>query len=109
MATPISRTELQAAIADGSVTVIETLRAEHYADGHLPGALHLHLDDVDAQARALIPDQSTPIVTYCSNAACPNSHHVAARLEHLGYVDVRRYADGKQDWIEAGLPLEPVS
>jgi hypothetical protein len=27
-------------------------------------------------------------------------------LAALGYTDVRDYADGKQDWIDAGLPIE---
>jgi rhodanese-related sulfurtransferase len=31
---------------------------------------------------------------------------VAARLEVLGYTDVRKYADGIQDWVEAGLPTQ---
>jgi rhodanese-related sulfurtransferase len=24
----------------------------------------------------------------------------------MGYTNVRKYAEGKQDWIDAGLPLE---
>ena len=27
-------------------------------------------------------------------------------LAALGYTNVREYAEGKQDWIEAGLPVE---
>ena len=27
-------------------------------------------------------------------------------LTKLGYTDVREYAEGKDDWREAGLPLE---
>jgi len=28
------------------------------------------------------------------------------RLKQLGYADVRVYAAGKQDWIDAGLQVE---
>ena len=28
------------------------------------------------------------------------------RAEAMGYTNVRKYAEGKQDWVEAGLPLE---
>jgi rhodanese-related sulfurtransferase len=45
-------------------------------------------------------------VTYCSNTACQNSSAAAAELRAMGYTDVRKYAEGKQDWQEAGLPLE---
>lgn len=102
----ISRAELQEGIADGTLTAVETLRAEHFADGHLPGAIHLHFDDIDEHALALIPDLATPIVTYCSNELCRNSDFAAARLVKLGYTNVRRYPAGKQDWVENGLPLE---
>jgi len=30
----------------------------------------------------------------------------ANQLVAMGYTGVRRYAEGKQDWQEAGLPLE---
>lgn len=106
MINSISRAELQEGLADGSVTVVETLRAEHFADGHLPGAIHLHFDDVDERAPELVPDLVTPIVTYCSNELCRNSDFAAARLVKLGYTNVRRYPGGKQDWVENGLPLE---
>jgi rhodanese-related sulfurtransferase len=102
----ISRAELQELIADGNVTVVETLRAEHYADGHLPGAIHLHFEDVDERVFERIPDLDAPVVTYCSNELCRNSEHAAAKLVRLGYRDVRRYVGGKQDWVENGLPLE---
>ena len=44
-------------------------------------------------------------MTYCSNTACQNSRIAAEKLAKLGYTDVRRYEEGKQDWEEAGLEL----
>ncbi|MGH9206402.1 MAG: rhodanese-like domain-containing protein [Acidimicrobiales bacterium] len=41
--------------------------------------------------------------------ACANSKLAASRLRSLGYVDVRAYEGGKQEWIEAGLPVESTS
>jgi rhodanese-related sulfurtransferase len=32
--------------------------------------------------------------------------NVARELAAHGYSDVRDYADGKSDWIAAGLPIE---
>lgn len=45
-------------------------------------------------------------MTYRSNTACRNSEAAATQLRALGYTNVRKYADGKQDWLEAGLPVE---
>ncbi|GAA1182864.1 rhodanese-related sulfurtransferase [Kitasatospora gansuensis] len=106
MTTLITRDELAAAIEAGAVTVVDALGGEYYARQHLSGALALVLADVDAQAATVLPDRDAPIVTYCSNPACPNSGQVADRLTAIGYTDVRKYREGIQDWVEAGLPTE---
>lgn len=106
MTTLISRAELQAAIEATSVVPVDALPESYYAQQHLPGALNLVADDVEARAATLLPDKNAVIVTYCANPACPNSGQVAAKLESLGYSNVRKYAEGIQDWVEAGLPVE---
>ncbi len=105
----ITRDELRAAIDAGSVTVVDTLGESYWAKQHLPGAIYLVADDVEAQAPTLLPDKGAAIVTYCSNPACPNSQAVASKLEQLGYTDVRKYREGIQDWVEAGLLVEQAS
>jgi rhodanese-related sulfurtransferase len=105
----ISRDELRAAIDAGSVTVVDALGESYWAKQHLPGAIYLVADDVEAQAPTLLPDKGAAIVTYCSNPACPNSQAVASKLEQLGYTDIRKYREGIQDWVEAGLLVEQAS
>ncbi|MGW5316541.1 rhodanese-like domain-containing protein [Nocardia thailandica] len=103
----ITRDELARELQAGTVTVVDALGAEYYAEAHLPGALNLVEADVETLAARLLPDKDAAIVTYCSNAACPNSGQVAARLTALGYGNVRKYREGIQDWVAAGLPVEP--
>lgn len=105
----ISREELKAAIDAGAVTVIDALGGMYYEQQHLPGALPLVEADVAAQASSLLPDKSAPIVTYCSNVACGNSQNVANLLTAAGYTNVRKYREGIQDWVEAGLPVESAA
>jgi len=102
----IERDELKRAIDADDVTVVETLRDEHFEQGHLPGAIHIHFEAVAEQAPGLLPDRDAAIVTYCSNTACRNSELAAAKLEAMGYTNVRKYAEGKEDWEAAGLLLE---
>lgn len=102
----ITRDELAAAIDAGSVTVVDALGGDYYDTQHLPGALALVPADAEIQASVLLPDRDAAIVTYCSNPACPNSGQVADRLTRLGYTNVRKYREGIQDWVEAGLPTE---
>jgi rhodanese-related sulfurtransferase len=101
----ISRTELVAAIAAGDVTVVETLGPMYYESGHLPGAVNIPHTQVAELAADLLPDRDAAIVTYCSNPQCRNSSAVQAQLQSMGYSDVRKYVEGKDDWSAAGLPL----
>jgi len=102
----ITRQELQQAIETGEVTVVETLGEMYFVNGHLPGAINIPHTRVRELAPNLLPDLDAPIVTYCSNTACQNSEIATNQLRSLGYTNVRKYAEGKQDWTEAGLPLE---
>ncbi|NUT40745.1 MAG: rhodanese-like domain-containing protein [Thermoactinospora sp.] len=102
----ISRADLEAAIAAGTVTVVDALGGDYYAQQHLPGAIALVESEVAERAAGLLPDRHAAIVTYCSNPACANSEAVAVRLAGLGYTNVRKYREGIQDWVEAGLPVE---
>ena len=106
MASTISRDELTAALAAGTVTAVDALPESYYVQPHLPGAVNLVAEDVEQRAGELLPDMGAAIVTYCANPACPNSAQVAGKLERLGYTNVRKYTAGIQDWVEAGLPTE---
>jgi rhodanese-related sulfurtransferase len=106
MTTLIARDELQAEIAAGAVIVIDALPKSYYVQQHLPTAINIVEEDVAALAAVLLRDVDAPIVTYCSNEACANSGRVATRLEALGYRNVRKYREGIQDWVDAGLPTE---
>ena len=109
MTATITREELQHRIDEGDITVLEALPVSYWEAEHLPGAIAFPLDDIDGQAASLLPDRAAAIAVYCSNAVCNNSHVVAQRLTALGYTAVFRYVDGKQDWIEAGLPVESAA
>lgn len=106
MTVSISRDEVKAGIEAGAVTLVDALPESYYSEQHLPGAVNLVADDAESRAASLLPDKSAAIVTYCSNPACGNSGQVATKLTQLGYTDVRKYAEGIQDWVGAGLPIE---
>ena len=107
MVQTITREDLSARLDRGDkVTLVEALPAKYYEDKHLPGAINIPHDEVDALASGLLPDKAAEIVVYCANSPCRNSGLAARRLAELGYTKVRDYDAGKADWIEAGLPVE---
>lgn len=107
MSEKIERGALAAALrGPNPPRLVEALPERYFVDAHLPGAVNIPHDAVDALAPALLPDKAAAIVVYCASASCRNSDLAAARLERLGYGAVRVYGGGKQDWVEAGLPVE---
>lgn len=95
--------------ANPRLTLLEALPAKHFADSHLPGALHFPHDQVQTLAATVIPDKNTEIVTYCASASCQNSHIAARLLVQMGYQNVSVFAGGKQAWHDAGLPMESMA
>lgn len=103
----LSRDELVAALeSDETPTLIEALPNSYYAAEHLPGAINIPHDEIQQRAATLVPKKSQPIVVYCANAQCNNSHMAAQSLRKMGYSAVYEYVEGKEDWKAAGLTLE---
>jgi rhodanese-related sulfurtransferase len=103
----ISRDELREKIeSSADFVLIDALGPMSYAMSHLPGAINITPDWVDDRARRRVRDADTEVVVYCADISCNSSVDVANRLLELGYRNVRHYAAGKRDWVDAGLPLE---
>jgi len=103
----IDRDALRAKIERGEdFVLVDALPPLAYAGAHLPGAVNIPTERVDHLAARRIPDTGTEVVVYCAGPTCDSSVEVADRLVALGYTNVRHYSGGKEDWREAGLPLE---
>jgi len=105
----ISRDEIKTKLDRGDKFVlVEALPEQYYRKAHLPGAINLPHDQIGELAPRLLPDKSQEIVVYCANTTCQSSTIAAHHLAELGYTNVKRYVEGKQDWLDAGLPVEGV-
>lgn len=103
----IKRNEIEKhLVAKTPMILVEALPEKYYRDGHLPGAINLPHDQVHGRAAEVLPDKDAFIVVYCANTPCQNSAIAADTLDALGYINVAEYVEGKQDWVEAGLPVE---
>ena len=102
----ISREELEQLLDRDAVTAVEALPERYFEQEHLAGAVNVPHDAPRERIEEALPDKAAAIVTYCASLTCRNSAQLAARLEGMGYSDVREYAEGKADWVEAGLPTE---
>lgn len=103
---PVSRADLIALIEAGTVTVLDVRPGDEFALGHLPGALNIPFDEIDARLGELSKAQE--IVAYCRGPYCILSFEVVADLRAKGYL-VRRLEDGLPEWKALGLPVEVVT
>ncbi|MFN7971822.1 MAG: rhodanese-like domain-containing protein [Acidobacteriota bacterium] len=63
----VTRDEVKARLGDPARPIVDVLPKESYAEAHIPGALSLPLADVEARARAVLPDPRADIVVYCGS------------------------------------------
>lgn len=99
---PIGRTDLVDRAQAGLVTVIDVRPREEFDLGHVPGAVSVPLEELDARLAEF--DPATEIVAYCRGAYCLLAVEAVARLRAKGF-SARRMEDGMPEWRAAGLPV----
>ena len=89
-------------IIDSGSQLIDVRTDVEFEAGHIPGARHIPLADVQREAASL--DQSQPIVIYCRSG---NRSGPAADAFAASDWDAHSIEGGAIAWSEAGLELEP--
>lgn len=102
---PVSREDLAARIAEGSVTVLDVRPADEFAAGHIPGAINTSPTEIDRIAPTL--DPATEIVAYCRGPYCVYAHQAVAVLRKHG-LTARRLEGGLPEWREDGREVLAV-
>ncbi len=99
---PLSRSELVERAERGEVVILDVRPPEEFAAGHIPAALSVPLEHLDA-ALARLPRRAQ-IVAYCRGPYCVLALQAVERLRARGF-QARRLADGMPEWRLAGLPV----
>ena len=86
----------------GEVVVIDVRPSAEYANGHLPFARSMPLDEIRQRIKELPADKD--IVAYCRGPFCMMSAEAVTLLKEHGY-HAQKIADGTSEWLAAGLPL----
>lgn len=103
---PVGPAELLARASDGLVTVLDVRPAEEYAQGHIPGALNVPLDNLKSRLRSLPANQE--VIAYCRGPWCVLSFEAVRMLREAGFT-ARRLQDGLPEWRRAGHPMAMAS
>jgi rhodanese-related sulfurtransferase len=98
--------DVHAALDSGApgFVLVDSRSREAWAQGHVPGAVHLPGREIPERAAAGL-DRSVPVVTYCWGPGCNGATRAALALALLGFR-VREMLGGFEYWAREGLPVE---
>jgi rhodanese-related sulfurtransferase/biotin operon repressor len=91
--------ELLRRLEADEIVVIDVRPSPEYAAGHLPGAMHLPLDEL--MARIGDVPRGREVVAYCRGRYCVLAHDAVRTLLAHG-LTARRAVDGALEWRLAG-------
>ena len=98
----VTRGELLARVRAGDVVVLDVRPGEEYEASHIPGAVSLPLEHLEARLSELDPD--VDVVAYCRGPLCLLAPQAVAALRAAGRR-ARCLEDGMPEWRQAGLPV----
>ncbi len=82
--------------------LVDVREDNEWANGHLPGAVHMGRGIIERDIEAAIPDPNTKMILYCGGGC--RSALVADNLQKMGYTNVESMDGGWKGWLAAGLP-----
>ena len=101
----ISAADLQKAIADKTVTILDCNGSKSFAKGRVPGALDFEAVKGDL-AKHLPTDKNALVVAYCGSPRCTAYEGGLNAAKELGYTNLKHLSIGIKGWKKDNLPVE---
>ena len=95
--------ELLRRLDAGDAVLLDVRPRSEYVGGHLPGALHIPLEELADRLAELPRDRE--VVAYCRGQYCVLAHDAVRLLTARG-LRARRAEDGILEWRLMGVPVE---
>ena len=89
-------------MARDDVIVLDVREQWEYDEGHIPGVIHMPMNDVPANLDEIPTDQT--VIVSCRSGN--RSGQVTNFLREQGYENVHNMEGGIVAWERAGLPVE---
>ncbi|WP_433537354.1 rhodanese-like domain-containing protein [Micromonospora sp. CA-249363] len=105
--TDVSDVHADLAARTPGLVVVDSRGVAAWAQGRLPGAVHLPTAEIAARAPEKIP-AGAAVVTYCWGPGCNGATRAALEFARLG-IPVKEMLGGFEYWVREGLPVETDS
>jgi rhodanese-related sulfurtransferase len=89
--------------AGEKLILVDTREDLEWANGHVPGAIHLGKGVIERDIEKTVPDRNAPVVLYCGGGY--RSALAADNLQKMGYTNVISMDGGWRGWTESGYPV----
>jgi rhodanese-related sulfurtransferase len=99
LATQTDVSDVHADLDQGGFVLLDVRSDAAWAQGHIPGAVHLPRAQVE-----LFADRGKPVVAYCWGPGCNGATRAAHALALRGFR-VKEMLGGIEYWIREGFPV----
>jgi rhodanese-related sulfurtransferase len=99
----VPREELLRRARSGQVVVLDVRPRHEYAEGHIPGAVSVPVEELEQRLAELPAD--VQVVAYCRGAYCVLAYDAVRLLTRHGR-SARRLREGMLEWRLAGMPVQ---
>lgn len=83
---------------------LDLRETREFAEGKIPGAIHIPLSQLKTRTGELAKLKDRPIIAYCARGQ--RSRSAGATLKGAGFTKLYNLTGGHKAWKDAGLPLE---
>ena len=87
-----------------SFYLVDVREESEFAEGRLPGAIHLGKGVIERDVEEAIPESDAEIILYCGGGY--RSALAAQNLQRMGYANVISMDGGYRGWNEAGYSIQ---
>ncbi|TNM70247.1 sulfurtransferase [Streptomyces sp. NP160] len=98
--------DLARARATGAAPLVVDVRsAAGWAQGRIPGAVHVPLAELTDRIGEHAPDLDAEVVVYCWGPGCNGSTRAGLALALAGYGRVKELVGGYEYWVREGFAV----
>jgi rhodanese-related sulfurtransferase len=90
--------------AGEKLMLVDVREESEWANGHLPGAIHLGKGIIERDVEQRFPSTDTKLILYCGGGF--RSALAADNLQKMGYSNVESMDGGWKGWLAAGYPTQ---
>lgn len=89
---------------ESNIQLVDVRTPEEFAEGHLPNAININVNDAAFDAEITKLDTEKPIMVYCKMGG--RSAKAAAKVKEAGFKDVTDLDGGITSWKAEDKPIE---